>query len=420
MTSGHPTSNYARCRMPPGRRPRPHERTAEPEQFRDRRRRASSYEVLNPSDFQLQRFAAVKNLMIAFQLLKQEGGQAPGVDGFDFHSFSSREAWGVLRTVSNGIQAGNYIPDPVRIVEFPKPNGAMRRLSLQTLPDRTVAKALLLCLNRFFRSHLPRYAQNPVRIYAQMQRTIRERQSFFIAPDDIQNCFPNTQIALVLACLRLHITEPTLLWLIESIIRGHEGPRHLIGLDQGSPFSPVAMECVLHHCLDVLLDAAHQGFTLFRYVDNLTFLCNSVREGEEALRISREILAESGFRLKGEDGAPQDLRDPECNKRVLALIPKWRSGQLEFSIPEKSFEDLHQGLQDCTDHPRPSNATRWVTNGWTNAVGPALTNTVAPIVVDRIMDITRRIGIREVSRKELLRTARNARTRWLELARSFR
>jgi len=403
--------------MPAGRRPRPHERTADQDQVRDRRRRSSSYAVLNPNDFQLQRFASVENLMIAFQLLKEEGGQAPGVDRFDFDSFSNREAWGVLRTVSNGILTGSYIPDPVRIVEIPKPSGAMRRLSLQTLPDRTVAKALLLCLDRFFRLRLPRYAQDSVRIFAQMQRTIRERQTFIIAPDDIESCFPNTQIELVIACLRHHITEPALLWLIGSIIRGHEGLRHLIGLDQGSPFSPVAMECVLHHCLDVLLEAAHQGFTLFRYVDNLTFLCNSVREGEEALRMSHEILAESCFRLKGEDGTPQDLRDPGCNKRVLGLIPKWRSGQLEFSIPEKSFEDLYEGLQDCIHHPRPSKAIRWVTNGWTNAVGPALTNKVAPIVVDRIMDITRQIGIREVSRNELLRTAKNARTRWLELAR---
>jgi hypothetical protein len=306
-------------------------------------------------------------------------------------------------------------------VELKKDDGRTRKLLLQIISDRVVAKALQLALDPYWRSQLPGIGRDVWRTYAEIQRVMRERRAYVLAIDDIRDCFPSASIEDVLAWHRHHISQPDLLWLIEQTIRGHEGSKRTTGLDQGSPYSPVAVELLLHHCLDRRLETVNRGFPLLRrYVDNLTYICSSVHEGDEVLQTSNDILAEHGLNLKGKDGPPQDIRDPSFDKVLLGVIPRWQNGQLTFSIPESGFEDLRDGFFETVNHPRPLRVAKAVAKGWIKAIGPTtLNHRVAQEVVDRVMSIACEYGFREISAKDLYDTAYRARQRWLSLSNRY-
>jgi RNA-directed DNA polymerase len=407
--SGNPFNAYAQPRLPAGRRT-PHDNRR-----RERRADDLGYQVVEPASnldgfFKLDQFAAPDNLYKAFQQLVEGGGHGAGVDGFRPEHFSEAEIRPALRRVSTALIFGSYRPYPVRIVEIPKSETKVRTLALQRFTDRTVAKALLNCLTAFWqRRHVIRSVWQ---IYAQLDREIRRRQTFFLAIDDIKDCFPNAPLDTIMHWHRRHICDEQLLRLIERIIRGHDGLNHLTGLYQGSPYSPIAMEVLLHHVLDVMLEAHSRNTPILRYVDNLTFLCRDVSEGIRVLGIAREVAGEAGFQLKGEDGEPQDLRDPHYDRVVLGLIPRWQNGLLTFAIPDSAFENLRQGLRIAHEAERPADNAKKRCFGWLQMLGPALTRSVEREVVDQVLDIARQAGFRNVIDQDLLCVTSAARRSW--------
>ena len=377
----------------------------------------AAYSVSSPSQFNLNRLADIDNLNNVFQVLKEEGGQGAGVDGLSYNDFCPGELFSALRAISAAIKNRTYRPYGTRLVEIDKGGGRVRELKLQIIADRVISKALQLAMEPYWRTQLPGIGQDVWRTYAQLQRVMREHKAYVIVPDDIEDCFPSAPIEQVFNLHRQHTTNRALLWLIEQIIRGHDAPDRMTGLDQGSPYSPVAMELLLHHCLDTRLETVYQGFPLLlRYVDNLTFICRSVHEGCEILQVSRDILAEQGLRLKGEDGPPIDLWDSQHNKVLLGVIPRWQDGMLKFSIPESAYEELRSGFFEARSYSRPIEVTNSIATGWIESVGPTLANKVLPEVVDRVLDIARSCGYRNLNRKELYKTADRARKRWLALS----
>ena len=419
MTSGGLTRNAVQEALAFGdrRRLEPESNENRSDNRRPPRRPKGPYAISSPRKFNLNRLADVENLKKVFLLLKETGGHGAGIDRLTFDEFTNGELFSALRPLSAAIRNQSYRPYETRLVEVPKGDGRVRQLLLQIITDRVVAKALQLALDSYWRQQLPGIGRDVWRIYADMQRVMREWKAYVLAIDDVEDCFPSALIEAVLEFHRQHIAQQELLWLIEQVIRGHEGPDRMPGLHQGSPYSPVAMELLLHHCLDRRLEAAHQGFPLLlRYVDNLTFVCRSVHEGSEIIRTSGDILAEQGLRLKGKDGQPQDIRDPDFNKVLLGVIPRWQNGQLTFSIPESGFEDLRNGFVEAAIHPKPTQAAKAVAYGWTKAVGPTLVNKATQEVVDRVMKVARDCGFRELSARDLCDTAHRARKRWLVLA----
>lgn len=402
--SGNPTSVYAQSRLPAGWRPQPSEN-------RSGRFRANlGYQVLNPARFDLNKFAAPDNLHNAFQQLVETGGHGAGIDGFGPDDFSDAELRPILRHVSATIVNQSYRPYPARIVEIPKSATKVRTLALQRFTDRAVAKALLNCLTAFWQQR--HIARSVWQIYAHLEREIRSRRTYILAIDDIRNCFPTAPLNEVMRWQEHHIHHEELKSLVKRIIRGHEDPGRLIGLDQGSPYSPIAMDVLLHHVLDLQLEARSGSPLQLRYVDNLTYLCGSVSEAASVLSIAKELVEQTGFQLKGEDGEPLDLRDPGHGRKVLGLIPRWQGGHLAISIPDSAYDQLAEGFRLANEATRPSNNAYWRCRGWLQMLGPALTRTVAPTIVGRVTDMARQAGFRNVIHRDLMRIAEAARQSW--------
>ena len=90
-----------------------------------------------------------ENVFAAYERVKRNGGAA-GVDGMTVEDLMPycREHWAHIR---EELLSGRYVPQPVRRVEIPKPNGkGTRMLGIPTVIDRMIQQALLQVLQPIF------------------------------------------------------------------------------------------------------------------------------------------------------------------------------------------------------------------------------------------------------------------------------
>jgi RNA-directed DNA polymerase len=90
-----------------------------------------------------------ENLVAAHARVVRNGG-APGVDGMAVDELMPycRQHWARIR---EQLLSGTYIPQPVRRVEIPKPDGkGVRMLGIPTVLDRFIQQALLQVLSPIF------------------------------------------------------------------------------------------------------------------------------------------------------------------------------------------------------------------------------------------------------------------------------
>lgn len=386
---------------------------ATPGNGRSRHRGIPYYRVTDPGGFNLARFASPDNLKLAWLDLKENGGQAAGSDDLNFRHYSPGGMFSVLRAVEHALVNQTYRPHPVKIYPIAKGDGRFRDLSIQCIPDRVVAKAFQKCFDKYYRRILPGIGRSVTDLFVDLQQIIRRHNTYFLQIDDIQDCFPSAPLDRIVECQNRHFQPGKLRWLAEQIVRGHEGFGKQTGIGQGSPYSPVAMEALLHHHFDTELDARYQGnLPRLRYADNLTFPVQSERQGQEILELAENILTDLGFRLKRKDGCI-DLRDPNHNTTLLGLVPRWQNGKLTLSVPTSAYEGLKDHLLEATISDYPDRSAQLVVDGWLRASGPALTNAVNSDVINNIMSITRNLGFTGINRKELMRIAKGAYREWL-------
>lgn len=145
-----------------------------------------------------------------------------------------------------------------RLAPSPSPRKeGSRTLQLANIPDRVVSASLNTAMTPFWESvFLPRsFGFRPQlsswHLLAQLHADIVTTGRSVIAVDDIKKAFNNVPIANALAYHERHIENPSLLALINVVLRGSEGESRLIGLDQGSAYSPTALNVLLHHAHDL-------------------------------------------------------------------------------------------------------------------------------------------------------------------------
>jgi len=88
------------------------------------------------------------NLMLAYQRVVKNKGAA-GVDGIGIAEFKDhlKQHW---PTIKAKLLTGDYMPQLVRRVDIPKPQGGVRTLGIPTLTDRLIQQALHQVLSPIF------------------------------------------------------------------------------------------------------------------------------------------------------------------------------------------------------------------------------------------------------------------------------
>lgn len=357
-------------------------------------------------------------LIDTYYALRAGGGHAPGPDGLSYKDLGPGEVAIVLSEAARAIRRGDYRPGPGRKLPIPKPGGGTRTLTIVNVLDRVVAAAVARALTPYFETlFLPcSYGFRPGLgardLLADLMAAMAASQTTTLAIDDVKKAFDFVPIAPLMETFSEHIVDGSLLQLVEIILRGGEDRDRAVGIPQGSPLSPLALNVMLHHVHDLPLEADVTSPPFYRYADNLAYLCKSVPEGHMDLDRVRHLLAHAGLALKGADGPPIDLREGGGAK-LLGFRLSMRDDRLRLGLGEEALQsDMALSLIEAHDDPDPHRAVRTALRGWVASHGPAL-GELTDVDAEEILRTAARHGFRELaSREELAGWCTTSHARW--------
>jgi CRISPR-associated protein Cas1 len=246
----------------------------------------------------IEHVAALETLRAAFQKVKANRGAAGG-DGVTIAAFS-RGLEPKLRQLSMEIVNGAYWPAPVRLVDIPKNDGGLRRLSIPAIVDRVAQTAAAMILGPRLEREFEdsSFGYRPGRSVKQAVRRVDQlrRQGYVWAVDaDIDDYFDSVPHNPLIDALEQHVPcERT----VDLVCRWLEAYAPTgVGLPQGAPISPLLANLYLD-ALDEELEG--KGVRIVRYADDFVVLCKSEAKAEATLSRTAVLLKERGLKLEPE------------------------------------------------------------------------------------------------------------------------
>jgi hypothetical protein len=308
----------------------------------------------------------------------------------------SRFAIVVARTedVKRLSQQYGYHPSPARRVVIPKPAGGTRTLYIRNLICRVVEKSLNDAIAPYWEAQFLgcsygfRRARSTWDLLLDMESRIASHGLYYFVQDDIRKAFDNTDVDPVMEAHRAYIADSELLAFIEQVLRGNR--RRVEGLETGSPYSPTALNVLLHHGLDVPFRNQFSSTLLYRYADNLPLIGSSISRCRDALAAIRTLLLDLGLTLKGDSEGIVDLRQYPVD--LLGYQIKWNENGLSFALSASAWESLDQALTKAHTVENPQACAEGVVEGWLYAAAPVLEGLVCQ-VLDRLCGLLCRNGL---------------------------
>lgn len=225
------------------------------------------------------------------EVKKNAGG--PGIDNMCIKDLDTEEkVTKLLETIQQDLQEETYLPQPVKRVFIPKPNGKLRPLGIPTVKDRIIQAAAKLVLEPIFEEDFQEcsYGFRPNRSAHQALERIRSnlaegRTAVYDA--DLRAYFDTIPHNKLMACLRMRISDSKVLKLIKMWLRAPvaeetfkgRGPKMTYpkqGTPQGGVISPLLANIYLHW-FDTVFHRSNgpanwAQATLIRYADDFVIL----------------------------------------------------------------------------------------------------------------------------------------------------
>jgi RNA-directed DNA polymerase len=265
-----------------------------------------------------------ENLVAAPTRVVHNGG-APGVDGMAVDDLMPycRQHWARIR---EQLLNGTYIPQPVRRVDIPKPDGKGRRtLGIPTVLDRFIQQALLQVLSPIFDPTFSdaSFGVRPGRSTHQAVRCARGHIAAghrWVVDMDLEKFFDRVNHDVLMARGARRVKDKRVLLLIRRYLQagmmdgGLVSPR-TEGTPQGGPLSPLLSNILLDEW-DRELE--RRGHRFVRYADDCNVYVRSQAAGERVMA-SLERFLTTRLRLR-------------VNREKNCVARPWKRKFLGYSV----------------------------------------------------------------------------------------
>jgi len=257
----------------------------------------------------MEKVCARENLLAAYRRVVRNGG-APGIDGVTVEELMPycRKHW---RRIREELLSGRYMPQAVRRVEIPKPDGKGKRmLGIPTVLDRLIQQALLQVLTPIFDLTFSEdsYGFRPGRSAHDAVRRAREHIAAghrWVVDLDIEKFFDRVNHDVLMARVARRVKDKRVLLLIRrylqaGVLEGGLVSLRLEGTPQGGPLSPLLSNILLDE-LDKEME--RRGHRYVRYADDCNVYVRSKRAGERVMTSVERFLWKR-LRLRENRGHP--------------------------------------------------------------------------------------------------------------------
>lgn len=264
-----------------------------------------------------------ENMARAYRRVVRNSGAA-GVDQMPVEDLLPhlKEHWPGIK---EDLLEGRYQPQPVRIVEIPKPSGGMRRLGIPTCLDRLIQQALHQVLTPIFDPDFSEssYGFRPGRSAHQAVLQARAHVASgrrWVVDLDLKQFFDRVNHDVLMARVARKVEDKRVLGLIRRYLQTGAMTDGVVsarseGTPQGGPLSPLLSNILLD---DLDKELERRGHRFCRYADDCNIYVQSKRAGERVM-VSITRFLESKLRLK-------------VNTEKSAVARPWRRKFLGYSM----------------------------------------------------------------------------------------
>lgn len=236
-------------------------------------------------------------LLKGFDKVQRSDGTA-GYDRITIESFE-KDLENQINMLHNELKDFYYKPQPVIFFERLKADGKKRLLSIFSVRDRVVQSSAFIVLNPFFDKEFEKesfgFRKGLSRETAAKEIYHLYNQGYkWIVDADIKNYFDSVDHKLLFEKINLIIDEKDVIdllrkWIQAQFFMGKNKKRIKHGLLQGSVISPMLANLYLDKFDEAL---KKEGFKLIRYADDFLILTKEKPEAEQALSLTKDLLAE--------------------------------------------------------------------------------------------------------------------------------